>query len=229
MALPALFRRRSIWLPTVRGWLAALALALALAWIVLHHVHDFLAPDEPVAAELLVVEGWMAPEELREAVQLVRSEGYRRVVTTGGPLQGWGERLAAPDYASLARQFLIEQGLEPDTVIAVPAPASAQSRTYLSAVMVREWARAQVPPPRELDVLSVGVHSRRTWRMYELALGDSIEVGIRSAEPTEYEAREWWRSSYGGKVVVGECLSWVWSVLFFHPPEPGTHEELWGG
>jgi hypothetical protein len=225
---PALLTRRSIWLPTVWGWLVVFVLAFVLVGLMLGGVHEFLAEDDPgVGAEVLVVEGWLGPDELREAVPLMRSAGYRKVVTAGGPIRAWAERLGASTYAGLARQYLIEQGLNAHDVIAVASPDSAQNRTYLSAVMVREWALAQTPPPRRIDVLSSGVHSRRTRRMYQLAFGNSARVGIRSAQPSDYEVETWWQTSAGAKAVVVESISWLWSVLLFHPPAQGSEEELW--
>jgi hypothetical protein len=225
---PALLRRRSIWLPTAWGWLLALVLVMALLAVALRHLYAFLAPDEPVGAEVLVVEGWLGPDELRVAIPLVRAGGYRQVVTTGGRIQEWSERLGASTYAELARQYLIEQGLESEQIVAVPAPDSAQDRTYLSAVMVREWALAQALPPRAIDVLSSGVHGRRTRRMYELALRDVAQIGIRSAEPFDYEIESWWQTSAGAKSVVTEGIAWIWSALMFHPPALGSQEEMWG-
>ena len=228
VARPALFRRRSIWLPTVWGSLLACVLALVIIGLTLRRVHDFLAVDEPVNAEVLVVEGWIGPDALREVLPLVRAAGYRQVVTTGGRVRLWDERIGESSYAALARQSLIEQGLAADDVIALPAPDSAQDRTYLSAVRVRMWAREQTRPPRKLDVLSGGVHSRRTRRMYQLAFGDSATIGIRSARPLDYEAEIWWQTSAGAKTVLGESISWLWSLLFFFPPEPGSEAEMWG-
>jgi len=225
---PPLFRRRSIWLPTIWGGLVALAVALVVAAIAVRDLHDFLAPDAPVGGELLVVEGWMGPDELREVLPLVRSGHYRRIVTTGGEIRPWGERFAESSYAELARGYLIEHGLAAEDVVAVPAPDSAQNRTYLAAVKVRQWAVAQDPPPRRIDVLSVGVHGRRTRRMYALAFGEGVEVGILTAQPADYDVESWWRTSAGAKAVVGEAISWLWDALFFHPPAPGSPEELWG-
>lgn len=228
MVRPALLTRRSLWLPTVWGWLVVFVLAVVLVGLMLSHVHEFLAEDEPgVGAEVLVVEGWLGPDELREAVPLLRSARYRKVVTAGGPIRAWAERLGASSYAALARQYLIEQGLDADDVVAVPAPASAQDRTYLSAVMVREWALAQTPPPRRIDVLSSGVHSRRTRRMYQLAFGTRATIGIRSAQPSDYEVERWWQTSAGAKAVAVESIGWLWSVVFFHPPARGLEEEMW--
>jgi len=230
--LPALIRRRSIWLPTAWGWLLASLVAAALLLLAfslaLPRVHDFLAPDAPLGAEIAVVEGWMGPDELRAVVPILREAGHRRIVTTGGRIPDWADRLGAASYAELARQYLVEQGLAADDVVAIAAPDSAQDRTYLSAVYVRMWAAAQPSPPRTIDVVSAGAHARRSWRMYALAFGDAAQIGIRSVESTDYPAEAWWKTSAGARVVLSEGIGWLWSVLFFHPPSQGGTEELWG-
>lgn len=232
MRLPGLIRRRSIRLPTAWGWLLASIVAAALVFIAftlaLPRIHDFLAPDAPLGAEVAVVEGWMGPDELRAVVPILREAGYRRIVTTGGRIPDWADRLGAASYAELARQYLVEQGLAAEDVVAVAAPDSAQDRTYLSAVYVRMWAAAQPSPPRSIDVVSAGAHARRTWRLYALAFGDEARIGIRSVESTDYPPEAWWKTSAGARVVLSEGIGWLWSVLFFHPPAQGGAEELWG-
>ena len=203
-------------------------LAFALVSILLPRAYPFLAVDAPIGGELLVVEGWMGPEELRAVVPLARAGGYLRIVTTGGRISAWADRLGAASYAELARDFLVEEGLEADRVIALPAPDSAQDRTYRSAVQVRLWALAQDPPPRSLDVVSSGAHARRTGRLFALAFGDQATVGIRSLRSPDFDPAVWWRSSAGARTVLGESIGWLWSVLFFHPPAPDSDEELWG-
>ncbi|MEZ4278677.1 MAG: ElyC/SanA/YdcF family protein [Myxococcota bacterium] len=232
MQRPALIRRHSIWLPTAWGGLLAVGVATATLFgavaFALPRVHAFLAPDAPLGAEVAVVEGWMGPDELRAAVPILRAAGYRRIVTTGGRIPDWADRLGAASYAELARQYLVEQGLAAEDVVAVAAPDSAQDRTYLSAVYVRMWAQAQASPPRTIDVVSAGAHARRSWRLYALAFGDAAQIGIRSIESTDYPPGAWWKTSAGSRVVLGEGIGWLWSVLFFHPPVQGGPEELWG-
>lgn len=214
------------------GWLVGCGLAAGFALVLfemlLPRVYPFLAVDEPIGGDVLVVEGWMGPDELRAVVPIVRAEGYRRIVTTGGRIPDWADRLGAASYAELARQFLVEQGLAPESVIAVPAPDSAQDRTYLSAVRVRMWALEQGAPPGAIDVVSSGAHSRRTWRMFRLAFGDRAKVGIRCVRSPDFDPAVWWRTSAGARTVLGESIGWLWSVLFFHPPAQGSNEEMWG-
>jgi len=228
MSFPALFRRRAIWIPTIWGWLLALAIVAGALLSVGRCIHPFLALDEPVDAPLLVIEGWMAPEELDQAMVRFRNGNYRQVITTGGPVPVNHFFQNPVSYAELARDYLVRRGLKADVVTAVPAPESAQDRTFLSAVMVREQLKRSGQTVAAMNVYSSGVHSRRTRAVYQMAFGPDVRVGILAARPTAYDPEAWWTTSVGAKTVVMEAISWVWTMLFFHPPARDTHEEKWG-
>ncbi len=228
MSRPVLLQRRSVWVPTLWGWLALLFLACACAFFAGQNAYAFLATTDPVGARTLVVEGWLSPEELAQAARVFRNRGYQRVVTTGGPISNEFERNGAATYAERARSWLVRNGIADDAVIAVPAPASAQDRSFLSAVMVREWAKRTGQANEPLDVFSSGVHSRRSRVVYQLAFGERARVGVFAARPGRPSPETWWRTSTGVKEVPSEALSWLWTVLFFHPGPPGSHGEMWG-
>jgi hypothetical protein len=224
-----LFRRRSIWVPTLFGWLV-LATLLGIAGIVLgrYYIHPFLAPSEPAqAARLLVIEGWLSPGELDQAIARFRQGSYDRVVTAGGPILEWREANEAQSYAESAARYLIRNGLDVAKVTPVSAPASAQDRTFLSAVKVRDWAASQGIEIKAVDLLSSGAHARRSRTLYRLVLGSGVDVGILAANPEAYDADHWWQTSAGVKSVTGEVISLVWTACCFFPAPPGSHEELW--
>jgi len=226
MIRPALVRRREIWLPTIWGWLALLLIGAAAIVLVARHLHPFLAPNEPVGAPILVVEGWMDRKGLDQAVAAFRSGGYERVVTTGGPIE-WPELHGYATFAERAAKYLKQRGLTDTSVTAVPAPASAQDRTFLSAVMVREWAKQSGLTIDALDVFSSGTHARRSRLLYQMAFGPNIEVGIVAARSSNYDGDRWWRTSDGARDVLDQGIGLIWVKCCFWIPPPGTHEERW--
>jgi hypothetical protein len=217
-----------VWIPTLLGWVALVLLAGALGLFAARNVYAFLAVTAPVGARTLVVEGWLPSRELAQAAEAFRAHGYQRIVTTGGPIVNEFERNGAETYAERARGWLVRGGIPADAVIAVPAPSSAQDRSFLSAVMVREWAEQAGAAAEPLDVFSSGVHSRRSRDLYRLAFGGSVDVGVYAARPRESSPESWWRTSAGMKEVPPEALAWLWTVLFFRPGPPGSHAEMWG-
>jgi hypothetical protein len=162
MMRPALLRRREIWLPTIWGWLALLLIGAAMIVHVARNLHAFFAPNEPVGARVLVVEGWLDLEGLDQAVAAFHSGGYERVVTTGGPIERRPELPGPATFAELSADYLKKHGLADALVTAVPAPASAENHTFLSAVIVREWAKRSRLTFDALDVFSSGPPARRS-------------------------------------------------------------------
>jgi hypothetical protein len=227
MMRQVLVRRREIWLPTIWGWLALLLIGAATIVLVGRSLHSILAPNEPVGARVLVVEGWMDPEDLDQAVAVFRAGGYERLVTTGGPIERWPRHQGHATFAERAADYLKQHGLADASVTAVPTPESAQDRTFLSAVMVREWAKRSGLTFDALDVFSSGTHARRSRLLYRLAFGPNVEVGVFAARFSDYDADAWWRTSIGARDVLDQAIGLLWVKCFFWPPPPGSHEERW--
>lgn len=175
---------------------------------------------------MLVVEGWLVTSELDQVIEVIRTGHYRHVVTTGGPSDMWPGLSKATNYADLAASYLAKQGLGDVSITAVPTPASAQDRTYLSAIKVSTWVQKEGLVLDALDVFSGGSHARRSRMLYQMALGPRTRIGVLSARPTQYEEERWWQSSAGVKAVLGETISVIWTACCFHPPLPGSQEEL---
>jgi hypothetical protein len=232
--MPALFRRRQVWWPTLWGSLLLLGGAALLLGLMALRVGDFLMLRDPArgpdgqGARTLVVEGWLDENDLEQALAAFRRGRYERVLTTGGPIDSWDDSRVGGTFAARAAGYLKARGLASVPVLALPAPASAQNRTFLSAVMVREWAQHTGIRLDAVDLYSSGIHARRSRLLYRLALGPDIEVGVLAANPRTYDAERWWNSSDGAKTLVGELLGLAWTKCCFWPPPPGSHEERWG-
>ena len=228
MPPPRLLRRRELWVPTLAGWaLLALLAGLSAVGLVLG-VHGYLAQSAPTGRGLLVVEGWLPAEAVAAAVDVYRRGSYRRFVAAGGPID---EDACPPCFAShaeraasLARRF----GLSENELAVVPAPASAQERTFRSAVSVRQWAQDSGMAVDSLDVYSWGPHARRSRWLYQRAFGDAVAVGVIASPPRSYDPGAWWRSSEGARAVLSELGAWLWARLSFDPGEPGSSLERWG-
>lgn len=227
--MSVLFRRREIWLPTLWGLLLMLAIAVALLVGLARSAYRLLAPQLPAAgARTLVVEGWLDVDELRQAAAAARDGHYERVLTSGGPIEPEIDAGNWKNFAVRAAAQLRAGGLIEVPVIAVPAPASAQDRSYLSAVVVRDWLAQHDATPASLDLYSAGVHARRSWLVYRMAFGGAAEVGVLAARPADYEPERWWTSSAGAKATLGEVLGLAWTTCCFWPGPTGSHDERRG-
>ena len=222
-----LFRQRQIWMPTILGWLFLLLICVVSGILLLNNLYTFLAQNEPVGARFLVVEGWLAPDELDQAIRAIKKGKYERIVTTGGPVTGWPELNLDTDYAKLAADYLAHHGVRRDLISVVPAPKSAQERTFLSAVMFRESAQRLGITLDAVDIFSSGPHARRSRLLFQMALGQQVRVGILAARPSDFEPETWWRTSVGVEKMLFQSFGLVWVKCCFWPGPPGSRKELW--
>ena len=227
--MPALFRRREVILPTLWGCALALALLGGTGILVGRHLGPWLAVSDPTAGgngasvDLLVVEGWLGERELDEAAAYARAHGYRRVVTSGGPI------LSFSPFASFAERAAhhLSDRLPGVSVQAAPAPRTKLDRTYASAVWVRQWAQQRAVPVETIDVYSLGAHARRTRILYRLAFGEATRVGIIAGVPQDSDILHWWTTSEAAKAVLLEAVSVAWTQCCFWPAVRGPHEMGW--
>jgi hypothetical protein len=188
----------------------------------------FLAVDDPKGQGILVVEGWLPRDALRLAAETYAHGEYDALVVSGGPVGDRAWEGGFPTYAERGAAELRRLGVVEPALSVVPAPASAQDRTYRSAVAVRQWIESRGKAVVTVDVMTYGPHARRSRALYRLALGSSIAVGSRAAPPSDYDLARWWRSSVGAKAVIGETIGYAWTLCCFWPGPRGSHEELWG-
>jgi hypothetical protein len=149
------------------------------------------------------------------------------LVTTGGP----NTRQIKPKHNSYTEQaaaFIVSTSFDQNKLIVIPTPASAQDRTYLSAVIVRDWFSANDIDIKTLTVFSSDVHARRTRMLYQQAFGQNTAIGIIAGEPNGFELQYWWRTSEGAKIVLTEAAGLLWTLCCFSSGEQGSHQEKWG-
>jgi len=221
------FRARAVPVPTAAGALVLTLVLTTLSALGTRALPAFLAANEPRGRGLLVVEGWITRDAVQRAAETFREGGYDAIVASGGPIEDPAWRGGYRTYAERLGAELRRLGIVEPALAVVPAPASAQERTYRSAISVRQWIEATGREVTDIDVFSQGAHTRRSRELYRMALGPSVAVGSISAPPSEYDLDRWWQRSAGAKEVLGETLSYAWTVLWFRPGPRGSVEELW--
>ena len=197
-------------------------LSIVIGILFVRNIYSFLAQNEPVGARFLVIEGWLAPEELDQAVKSFKKGHYERIITTGGPISGWPELFIKSDYANVAANYLVMRGVSRDSIIVVPTPASSQERTFLSAVTLRESVRKLGVNLDAIDIFSSGAHSRRSRLLFQMALGPKVRVGILAAQPAYYDPEAWWRASNGVEEIIFQSIGLLWVKCCFWPGIPGS-------
>jgi uncharacterized SAM-binding protein YcdF (DUF218 family) len=212
--------RKERWGLSWRGWLIVFAGVLVAFSVFLFRVYPFLAVTHRVDTNVLVVEGWIHEYAIRAAVEEFRSKSYQRVFTTGGPVEGAGGYIN--DYntaASVGADLLRKNGLPNESLQMVPSRVMDRDRTYASAVALRNWFREHNLPVRGVNVLTEDVHARRTYVLFQKALGHNVAVGVIAVRNPDYDAKHWWRYSEGVKDVFAESVAYIYAQAFVFSSE----------
>src|SRR6266540_3531401 len=152
-----LVQRRTIWFPTLTGWLliAFVVCGPLAGWFV--KGESFLAVTGRRPAEVLVVEGWIGAEGIRAADEEYRLGGYHAVVAAGGLS---GERWSRKrwNYAMEAEEQLLLMGVPREQVLLASSREAEIQRTFEMAAAARRAIDAAGLHPTAINVLTRGAH-----------------------------------------------------------------------
>lgn len=208
-----LIQRKEVWLPTIQGWFFILVFVLALMLFIANHIHSFLAPNSPLKADVLVVEGWIEDYALESAMKEFQRGGYQKLITTGTPLEQGFYLSKYKTSAELAAATLLALGFAPDQLVAVPAPQVLRNRTAASAVALREWINQSNLKIKSMNLYSSDVHARRSWLLFKQALAPKIQVGVISVDSDSYNPKQWWIYSAGVRSIISEAIAYLYARL----------------
>jgi hypothetical protein len=173
----------------------------------------FLSKDEPLHAKVLILEGWLPDYALKEAMQKFHEGEYQQVYTTGGLLETGSYLKEYRDHAHLAKATLMAMGMDEHDIIAVDAPDVKRDRTYHSALALKKWMEVNKAEAKQLDLASLGPHTRRSSILFQKAFGEGYEIGSIALLPEDYEPEEWYSSSEGVRTTINELIAYVYVVL----------------
>lgn len=199
------------WGLTIKGWLIIfLGIGLANA-LILFTLQPFLSHTQPLAANILVVEGWLGDSAIDGAMIEFNRRQYQLLITTGIPL-GRGEHLTEyQNFAKLSEATLITLGFDPNKIQPIPTPNVERDRTLASAIAVKDWLVKSNLKVDGINVYSLDVHSRRSWLLFKKVFEPEIAVGAIAHPPVEYDAKLWWTSSEGFRTVLSESIAYIYA------------------
>lgn len=209
-----LFRRREVICPTVAGWLLLLGAVAGFLFLAIAGLYPFLSPNKPVAAKVLVVEGWLADDALPRVRQIFEEGDYRRMVVTGGDITFARELSPYSSYAELTYHRVLSAGFPSNQVQWVSSGPVLRDRTFCSAVALRHFLKREAGA---VNLVTTGPHARRSRHLFRQALGDAYEVGIIPVEPDSFNQSNWWKCSDGFRTVIGEAVAWFYARWIFDP------------
>ena len=211
-----MLRKKEIWVPTPKGWLIIIALVVAFVLIYLNGVYSFLALNAPVEAKTLVVADWLPDEAQKEVLDIINDNNYDLLLVAGGQkLYGWNATKFSSS-SELLRVKLIERGFDSTKVIAISDIEVERDRTFNAALSTKKWIDHSGDEIDNINVVSIGAHSRRSLLLYQEAFDSSnINIGIIALSEHQYDKNKWWRTSEGTKTILGETVAYIHTKLFF--------------
>jgi uncharacterized SAM-binding protein YcdF (DUF218 family) len=209
---PAVLRRRTIWWPTLTGWLGLGCLVIAPFLLWFFQGETFLAKSERLPAQILVVEAWIGTEGMQAAAAEFQQGGYHFIVATGGLTNDrWSTQRFS--YTEMARYELSRAGVPPDRIIPAPAADVESQRTFASARAVRSALLARGEIPLAVNVFTLRSHARRSQLIFSKVLGPDIRVGVISLVPATDRSGFWWESSERAVDLIKETAGWLYERL----------------
>lgn len=195
-----------------------LALAAVVAFILT--IHDFLAINQPVEADILVVEGWSySHPAIAEAAEEFKRGPYRLLITVGGPTAVGERNLEQVSSAVLAANQLHDLGVEKRFIVALSVPEISQHRTYTSALAVKEFLKRSGVPTKGINVFTIGPHARKSLVLFTRAIGPSYAIGVIAGTDEEYDPDRWWMSARGIYVISRKLLGYLYAITWPLPEE----------
>lgn len=211
MAL-TLFQRRSLWWPTLSGWLVILILLVVPMTFWGIWGEAFLATTDRLPAEVLVVEGWIGREGIVAAKAEFDQGGYHYVVTAGSDsASDWDGRKW--NYANGAGELLIQLGIPAERVIKAPAHFTLSQRTFSMAVAVRDAMTERGLRPAKMNIFTKSAHARRSRLVYAKVQLPDTQVGVIAWTPEEDSTGPWWKSSNRALTLLKESVGYAFETV----------------
>jgi hypothetical protein len=177
--------------------------------------HDFLAVNQPVEADVLVVEGWTwSSPALGEAADEFTRRPYKLIVAVGEPMAHTGPDGDQTASSERVARRLRESGVEGSRIVVLTMPPVTRHHTFSSALALREWMKTAEMSGSGINVFTIGAHARKSLVLFRRALGSDIRLGVVAGTEDSYNPRWWWLSPRGVYVVARKTVGYLYAVLW---------------
>ena len=223
-----LYKTKTVRIPTLWGWLAMLIMAFLIGWGLLLATYPFLSLEKKCTAKVLVVEGWLPDNGLKEAITHYNENGYKALIVTGIPITQWSYSSPYSNMADASARSLREMNFS-DSIYTVHIPKTIlRDRTYATALALQlKWDQLGLSD-NNFDLFTMGAHSRRSYLMFKKVFGDRLQ-GVVAVRDESFDARRWYSSSRGFRTVFGELVSYFYARLFFNVDPEIIKKEIVAG
>ena len=216
----ALVRKKEKWVTTLFGKLLKLIFLLLILFVFTFRIHPFLAQHKPVAANIMVVEGFIPDYALKESMSIFYEGNYELMIITGKKRMKGSQLDQYANDGLYAQATLVKLGFDSLKIKVIKLENDVKKdRTYASAKSVEQWVIQSGRSIDKLNLVSISCHARRSRLIFEKAFGENTEIGIMAIYNISYNPKRWWKSSSGFREVIEETIAWVYARFFFYPDD----------
>lgn len=167
-------------------------------------LHRFLSKSKPVAANVLVMQGWIFDTMVDQAVAEINRGNYTKIIVTG-----------SGHVVQSGRKKLFDRGVGAQKIEIAPFYAKKNShRTFREAHSLKKFLQQHYPDVRSINVVTSSVHGKKTYTIFKKVLGDSINIGIITCRSNFYNQDRLWMSPLGVKVTLKFFIGYVYGLLW---------------
>ena len=209
-----LLKKRECWGLSWKGWLLAIFTAISCFVFLLKNTYPFLAPTERLDSKILVIEGWLNDDSVKQAFDEFRIHNYNHIYVTGGPLESGSFLSNFKSFAELGAAKLKKLEIPAKNITAVPGLGTPKDRTYTSALALKKYFEENNINVKSFNLFSQGSHSKRSQLLFNLAFKNKVSIGIIPAKPYYYDPQSWWSSSAGFRSIFNELIAYPYALFY---------------
>jgi hypothetical protein len=172
--------------------------------------------NNPIRAEILVVEGWIGYDNLPIILEEYKRNNYNRIVVIGPDSYDGNEKENDKKipYVELIAMRLRMISKNTINIAAVKSEYVKKNKTFSYLVGFKKWLIRELPDIKSLNLISPSVHAKKSYLLLRRILPLSINVGVISIPALSYNQKYWWLSKRGLWIVFKNMISYTYAFLF---------------
>lgn len=166
----------------------------------------------------MVLEGYIPDNAFPEIIRIFTEGQYEFLIATGTSYDQGFYISGVNSSAELIGKSLKNMGFDTTRMAIVPASSDIyRDRTFYTGLAVKNYIKKFHPEVKAINLVSVGVHARRSHYLYKLAIDNEIEVGNIVIADRKFDEKTWYKSSVGFRTVIFETIGYLYVKMIFAP------------
>ena len=127
---------------TFIGWLSVMFICIALFFVWLFTIHDFLAINKPLKTSVWIIEGYVPDFVLDSVADVWKTNPEIMIVCAGLPIRKGEPCVGYNNYADYNTAVLLSKGVDSLQVFSAPTQPVGKDRTFTTALSAKDKLNA---------------------------------------------------------------------------------------